>query len=288
MHNINLFEKLNLLIEFLNKLRNSSLLSTPLIRTLFKFFSLIISRILFGRKKSINIGNEYTFFLNSKFAFSGWEKWGEGHNKGFRKLLELASNNSTVFDVGAHIGLCSLPLSRKAKFIYAFEPSKVNRKYLKQHLTFNEIENIKVIEDLLGKNNLEEVSFFETKDVSGIPSITDLSKISTSVKGVKEKKLRQISLDYFCEVNDVIPDLIKIDVEGAEFNVLEGASKIIKENRPEIIISLHPKHLNALGRHISEIFNFCEIFSYELLSCNNMREIKRAELSLDEYYMKPT
>ena len=140
----------------------------------------------------------------------------------------------------------------------------------------------------MGKNNLEEVSFFETKDVSGIPSITDLSKISTSVKGVKEKKLRQISLDYFCEVNDVIPDLIKIDVEGAEFNVLEGASKIIKENRPEIIISLHPKHLNALGRHISEIFNFCEIFSYELLSCNNMREIKRAELSLDEYYMKPT
>ncbi len=279
---------MNLLIELLNKLRNSSLLSAPFIRSLFKIFSLIISRIIFGRKKSIKIGNEYTFFLNSKFAFSGWEKWGEGHNKGFKKLLELASSNYTVLDIGAHIGLCSLPLSRKAKFIYAFEPSKVNRQYLKQHLAFNEVENVKVIEDLLGKNNLEGVTFYETKDVSGIPSITDLSKISTSVKGVREKKLRQVSLDYFCEVNDVIPDLIKIDVEGAEFNVLDGASKTIKENRPEIIISLHPKHLNALGRDISEIFYFCEVFSYELLSCNNMEKIKRADLSLDEYYMKPT
>ena len=118
MHNINLLEQLNLITELLNKLRNSSLLSNPFIRSLFKFFSLILSRILFGRKKSINIGNEYTFLLNSKFAFSGWEKWGEGHNKGFRKLLELASNNSTVFDIGAHIGLCSLPLSHSCAHHY--------------------------------------------------------------------------------------------------------------------------------------------------------------------------
>ena len=93
-------------------------------------------------------------------------------------------------------------------------------------------------------------------------------------------------LDNFVKENSIIPDVIKIDVEGSEFNVLDGAELILKR-RPKIIISLHPEHLKLLNRNVSEIYDYCEKYSYELLSCIDERLILKNELALDEYFMKP-
>ena len=86
--------------------------------------------------------------------------------------------------------------------------------------------------------------------------------------------------------NSIIPNVIKIDV-GAEFNVLDGADKILREYRPNIMTSLHPEHLRMLNRNIKEIFDYCNLYSYSLLSCLDGHLISSNELSLDEYYMRP-
>ena len=104
---------------------------------------------------------------------------------------------------------------------------------------------------------------------------------------IKKIKVDQIFLDDYVKKNSLIPDVIKIDVEGAEFNVLDGAIKILKECRPKIIISLHPEHLRLLNRNILEIYEYCNLYSYELLSCIDEHPILSSELALDEYYMKP-
>ena len=63
--------------------------------------------------------------------------------------------------------------------------------------------------------------------------------------------------------------------------------KILRMYRPKIIISLHPQHLRMLNRDIQEIFNYCNLYSYSLLSCKDEHPILTNELGLDEYYMKP-
>jgi hypothetical protein len=55
------------------------------------------------------------------------------------------------------------------------------------------------------------------------------------------------TIDSYCESKNLKPSLIKIDVEGFEFSVLNGAKKILKEVRPRILVELHPMCWPALG-----------------------------------------
>ena len=100
-------------------------------------------------------------------------------------------------------------------------------------------------------------------------------------------KLKQLSLDSFIKETSIFPEIVKIDVEGSEFNVLDGSKSLLTNHRPKIIISLHPWHLNLLGRNIQEIYDYCDKYAYQLLSCIDEHPILENELGLDEYYMKP-
>ena len=251
-----------------------------------KFLAKLILKFLYGKYKKVSIAKKYTFLINSNFALSNFENWNEGHNKGFEKLLEISKNKKVVFDIGAHIGLCTLPLSNLASKIVSFEASPANIKYLKQHLKINNISNVNIVPYLVGKKNLNKVDFYNLEESSGIPSIVNLKIKKKNIK-INHIKIDQIFLDDYVYQNSIIPDVLKIDVEGAEFNVLDGANKILINHRPKIIISLHPEHLRLLNRNIEEIFNYCNSYSYRLLSCIDEHPISTNELGLDEYYMKP-
>ena len=251
-----------------------------------KIISKIFAKIIYGRYKKISIASKYSFLIDSNFAFSNFENWNVGHNKGFKKLLDISKNKKVVFDVGAHIGLCTLPLSQLVSNVYSFEASPTNIKYLNNHLKINNSNNVNVIPHLVGSENINNVDFYNVDDGSGIPSIANL-KIKKKNIEINNIKVDQIFLDDFVNTKSIIPDVLKIDVEGAEFNVLDGATKILKEYRPKIIISLHPEHLRLLNRNIQEIYDYCDLYSYQLLSCIDEHIILSNELSLDEYYMKP-
>jgi FkbM family methyltransferase len=251
-----------------------------------KILNKTLSKLIYGKYKKISIANKYTFLIDSNFAFRNFENWSEGHNKGFKKLLDISKNKKVIFDIGAHIGLCSLPLSQLASKVISFEASPTNIKYLNKHIKINNNFNINVIPHLVGKENVENFDFYDVGDGSGIPSIANLNKKKKNII-IHHIKVKQIFLDDYVIKNSIIPNVLKIDVEGAEFNVLEGATKILREYRPEIIISLHPEHLRLLNRNIQEIYDYCDLYSYNLLSCIDEHKILSNELGLDEYYMKP-
>ena len=244
------------------------------------------AKIIYGRYKKISISNKYTFLIDSNFAFRNFENWSRGHNRGFEKLLDISKNKKVAFDIGAHIGLCTLPLSHLVSKVVSFEASPTNIKYLNKHIKINNNTNVNVIPYLVGKENVNYVDFYDVDDGSGIPSIANLKLKKKNIL-INHIKVKQIFLDEFVNKNSIIPDVLKIDVEGAEFNVLDGATKILREYRPKIIISLHPEHLRLLNRNIQEIYDYCNLYSYHLLSCIDEHLILKDELGLDEYYMKP-
>ena len=50
--------------------------------------------------------------MHPEFSFCNYEDWGRGHNNGFSRLVALAEGKKVVCDVGAHIGLCCMPISK--------------------------------------------------------------------------------------------------------------------------------------------------------------------------------
>ena len=201
-----------------------------LLGTIYRFINLKLKLNIIAETK---IGRYGPFKVDGFFAFSDLENWGEANNDDFKPLIKCCVNKKTIIDIGAHVGWVSMPLSKmtnKKAHIHAIEPGRSNRYYLEKHLEINNIKNVTVYNYLLGKECSKEVKFYEKNSPSGLNSI-----IQIEGKGnFNSSELEQVSLDIFCKRFKLMPDLIKIDVEGMEFDVLKGGINIIKKCKPTI------------------------------------------------------
>jgi len=229
------------------------------------------------------IGPYGPFRMAGEFAFSDFASWGQEHNSGFARCVEACRNHNCVFDIGAHIGLVTMPMSRTVApegHVYAFEPASANRSFLAHHLRLNNITNVTVIDLLVGDTKSEAVPFFEHRAASGMNTRAPVKDQQAYV----ETNRAQTTLDAFCRENDLAPDVIKIDVEGAELTVLEGARQVLSTCRPFLVISMHPHHLKAMGRDPGELHQFAETLNYRVTDTAGNRV---EEFQLDEYIMAP-
>ena len=115
----------------------------------------------------------------------------------------------------------------------SFEASPQNFSTLQRNISANNLNNVELV-------NLAVFSNCGTIGMSVSPEGTcsgDWS-ICRQVKG-DSIQVQTISLDQFCEVNQVLPDFLKIDVEGAEYDVLIGGRETIGRSRPTMLIELH-------------------------------------------------
>ena len=258
-------------------------MNNPGLRKLLRRAGVYVSRKLHPKGVLKNIGRVGKFLMSQEFTFCNFEDWGSGKNNGFSKLVELAKGKSVVFDIGAHIGICALPISRVVKkggICYSFEPAEANRKYLETHLKMNNVDNVIVVPSLVGDKCDDCVEFYESSSDSGMNSLCMLkNKDSICNKIVKE----QITLDSYVAKNGCIPGLIKIDVEGAEINVLRGAESVLRKYHPEIIISVHPKHLKILGHSVDELKKMVCDLDYQIYNIDG--SLVEGEMRSSEYYL---
>ena len=90
-----------------------------------------------------------------------------------------------------------------------------------------------------------------------------------------------VSIEKIFCIPPSIPDVIKIDVEGSELNVLQGAKNILTQYKPIIFLSVHPEHLKILGQKTIEINNFLEKHEYKIYYTDE--SIVNNELKSEEY-----
>ncbi|NQT06171.1 MAG: FkbM family methyltransferase [Candidatus Omnitrophica bacterium] len=252
-------------------------------RRLIKKIYQFLFKPFFKKGLNIKIGNRGPFRMDYIFAFSRFDRIGTGnHNPGFSKWLEACRGKRRVFDIGAHIGLYSLPASREIAgdgYIYAFEPSKANREYLEKHMRFNGIDNVRIYPFLIGERSEDNVSFYENLNE---PDDMNAAKVIKNHKMYNKVYRKQVSLDDFCRDENIIPEVIKIDVEGAEIEVLKGAEKMLKKNRPVLFLSVHPKRLSALGSSIDKLTELVHSIGYKAYDVNDNRADK---LTSKEYIL---
>jgi FkbM family methyltransferase len=118
--------------------------------------------------------------------------------------------------------------------VYAFEPFDSNITFLQKHIIINRLSNT-ILQGCAVSNIDGEVVFFPNKSSSMGTIIEDdylLSQYYTKVPA--------ITLDNFVyDRNNLAPDLIKMDIEGAEALALSGMRKLLNKKKPIIFIALH-------------------------------------------------
>jgi len=225
--------------------------------------------------------------MDYEFLFSDFVTWSQGHNSAFDFLIDSAPRHSCILDIGAHIGLATLPLARGISpggSVYAFEPAGPNLFYLRKHLQANKVTNVEVVDALLGAEIAEEISFLQYKNVSGMNSIALSSR--SDKRGWITTTKNMITLDSFCSQHKLSPDLIKIDVEGAELGVLKGARETIQSHKPMIVLSVHPRQLLDVDSSQEELQALIQEMQYTIFNPDGTPHQGR-ELFFAEYVLRP-
>jgi FkbM family methyltransferase len=171
---------------------------------------------------------------------------------GLQAAFELfVGRGMTVFDVGANVGFYSTISARlvgPSGSVVAFDPLPTNTRMVAHNATLNSFANVSIQELALGKED-GEAKFV----ISSNPNWGTLASVGVPGAVVGEQEVRIARLDTLIRQAAVPPpDLMKIDVEGAEVDVLEGATETLKTSRPTLFIDLHSTNApveHLLNRH---------------------------------------
>ncbi len=155
---------------------------------------------------------------------------------------------NTVFDVGANVGQLTLELAElvgPAGQVIAIEPALGNLKLLRRHLDANRMSGrVRVVEAACTDQHKGSISF---RVFGGVNEVGSGHTINLDCKPTSSGEAESVistvptvSIDGLCDEMQLVPNVIKIDTEGAEIVVLKGALKTLKLHRPKLIIGFHP------------------------------------------------
>lgn len=183
-------------------------------------------------------------------------------------LHTLSKQINNFVDIGANIGFYALTVARlnSTCTVYAFEPNLNIYSRLEENLHLNGIvSNVKTFNIGVGLTNDSVSDFFIPKFTgSGGGSLRNLHpeegepiKISVKIN----------SLDSILANKNV--DLMKIDVEGNEYDVIAGGIALIKNSKPTIFVELLRKWMKPFGHHPQEIIDLVGQIGY---NCYGIKE----------------
>jgi FkbM family methyltransferase len=144
-----------------------------------------------------------------------------------------------VIDVGAHVGLYTLMAARRVSRVVAFEPSRQNFKLLRKNVILSRLTNVDVRREAV-TDRVGTVTFQEFQGSSWGRSMMCgmLPQEFTTPISVQSTTIDALEME---------PNVLKIDVEGAEAAVLQGAANTIQRAQPIIFLEVHHQRLQALG-----------------------------------------
>ena len=187
-------------------------------------------------------------------------------------INQFEFNQDTILDIGAHVGLYTVIFAKKSKIasmVYAFEPSKSNYTFLNKTIDLNDAPNV-VSYNIALSNNTGQQDFYVNKDIGFNANSLVKDSLSLNQKSTKTI-IETISLDDFFENNKISRvQLIKIDVEGAEEQVLKGGILSLRKFQPVIILALHPNSISKNGDSLLSIWNIIVDLGYEVTYNNKI------------------
>lgn len=161
-------------------------------------------------------------------------------------ILENTNSNSIFLDIGANIGYMSFCVSPFVKKVYSFEPNPNLEKQFYKTIQLNAFNNITRLP--YGCSIAESIEkLYLNKSNIGASSILSQNKNEQFLE------IQLKPLDSFFEQFEKV-DFIKIDVEGYEKFVIDGAEKIIEKYKPKMVIEFSPMYYERIEKGSTQKF----------------------------------
>ena len=179
---------------------------------------------------------------------ANYDDW---HNNFVGDIVELYApdmQKRVALDIGGCVGMMAVPLAQHYKGVFTFEINPTVRNCL--NLNTKPYKNITVFG--FGMSNHNGVTKFHQSEISGHSRITNDGEILLPVR----------TLDSFMFDNI---DLIKLDVEGHEYQTLVGAVETLKRCKPLVITEIHSQRTRSSYEYRQKIFDLMDELGYRLI-----------------------
>jgi FkbM family methyltransferase len=196
-----------------------------------------------------------------------------------RLLSTLAGKKADgyVFDVGANIGSMAIPVldARPSCRMVSFEPSPQTSQCLKRTIAGSRFrDRWQLVEKAVGE--AEGVCEFFAAD-SGMDAYNGFANTERSA-GAQRLEVPVTTLDlYWKHLGHPPVSAVKIDVEGAELRVLEGAKEMIAAERPAILLEWNALNLRAYNKKPGDLLKPAHDMAYRVFSVPNLIPVQSAE-----------
>lgn len=186
----------------------------------------------------------------------------------YQWVRERLKPGDDVLDIGSNLGIFATMMGARVGpqgRVFAFEPSARIAGDLRRVLALNELKQVTVTEAAVSDKNGEAV-FCEIVegDVRREGSHLSDPQLDQAFNGLKQTHVavKTLVLDDFVAAHGIKPTLVKIDVEGAEHQVLAGAVKTISAYKPTLVIEIHA-HAKDGSLDPGPLIEYLQRFGYE-------------------------
>lgn len=170
----------------------------------------------------------------------------------------LITRTDTVIDIGANAGYYSLVAAPIARQVIAFEPSQKMRQQFEENLRRNGFTNTRIEPYALSDHAGQAELFASAAANTGMTSLMAPENFA----GEKET-VPVITFDEWATTQKLEAiHLIKIDVEGAEYNVLSGMKTVLAQHKPVLFIEVIGELLAKFGNSVSDVYAFLSKYGY--------------------------
>ena len=176
---------------------------------------------------------------------------------------KILRRGDVFYDIGSNTGVIALDMAQSVPdlTVFAFEPQPSLAKHIRRSIEANHFDRVKLLEILLGKEEGESSLFLTSHSIHA--SVIPREKNHTELR----RSLR--TLDGLVASGEILPpNLIKIDVEGSELRVFEGAEETLRLHQPSIVFEAD-ENMSRLGYSTEDLFKMLEsVVPYEFFLVN--------------------
>jgi len=223
--------KIRFLLRVLRTLIVRAYSQLKLLRYRLRFKNRFVTKTILGNKMALNMDDKG--MSTNLIIHELWEK------SAVQMVEGIAQRGNVVVDIGSNIGYYALLEARlvgENGKVFAIEPVDENLRTLKKNIVLNDFPNIEVFQLAIGdENKHDNIYVSDFRNQSSMIHREDL----TVNKKTKKQAIEVMTLDRFLE-DKPTPDLIRMDVEGYEYEIIMGMTEFFKSSKPlKILMELH-------------------------------------------------
>lgn len=197
----------------------------------------------------------------------------------FFKLADMYDN---IIDVGANIGVTALmaKVQHPDRKLLLIDPNPEAITIAARNLFVNKWErNVQFKVSLISNTRGEKLKFYTFRH--GAAGSVFQGHATTAAKFNSFIEVESVLLDDVLEDIAWSPKFIKVDVEGAESMVLEGAKKIVAAHKPAFMVEMHNPPELPMVKNTQLVLDWCKEVGYKAWYMRDAAELKTAETLAD-------